>query len=51
MNMILTKEEIEQIRFLKCKTPTERFALMLQLIDGQIKAMKSRLIFQSPDFT
>ena len=49
--MILTKDEKMQIQFLKSKTPSDRFRLMTELIDSQIKAMKSGILLKNPDIS
>lgn len=39
--MYLSKLELKQLQLLKQKTPSERFLLMINLIDAQIHAMKA----------
>lgn len=39
--MYLSKDEIDQLKILKKKTPSERFLMMIGLINGQIEVMKA----------
>ena len=41
--MYLTHSEIQQLDLLRGKRPLDRFLLMVQLIGGQIKALKAGL--------
>jgi hypothetical protein len=47
--MYLTHSEIQQLDLLREKSPSDRFLLMVQLIDGQIKAIKAGLRHKHPD--
>ena len=47
--MYLTHSEIRQLELLRGKNPSDRFLLMVQLIDGQIKALKAGLRYKHPD--
>ena len=47
--MYLTNSEIQQLDLLKKKRPSDRFLLMVQLIGGQIKAIKAGLKYKHPD--
>jgi len=47
--MYLTHSEIQQLDLLKGKRPSDRFSLMVQLIGGQIKAIKAGLRYKHPD--
>jgi hypothetical protein len=47
--MYLTHSEIQQLDLLKKKRPSDRFLLMVQLIGGQIKALKAGLRYKHPD--
>lgn len=46
--MYLSTAELKQLQILKKKTPTDRFFLMLQLIAGQIEAMRAGLKYKYP---
>ncbi|MDP2939308.1 MAG: hypothetical protein Q8O13_04405 [Candidatus Omnitrophota bacterium] len=46
--MYLSNSELKQLDLLKKKSPSERFLLMLQLIGGQIEAMKAGIRYQNP---
>jgi hypothetical protein len=45
----LTHPEIQQLDLLRDKRPSDRFLLMVQLIVGQIKALKAGLRYKHPD--
>jgi hypothetical protein len=47
--MYLTHSEIQQLDLLRRKRPSDRFSLMVQLIGGQIKAIKAGLRYKHPD--
>ena len=47
--MYLTHSEIRQLELLRKKRPSDRFLLMVQLVDGQIKALKAGLRYKHPD--
>ncbi len=47
--MYLTHSEIRQLELLRKNSPSDRFLLMAQLIDGQIKALKAGLRYKHPD--
>ena len=47
--MYLTHSEIQQLDLLRGKKPSDRFSLMVQLIGGQIKAIKAGLRYKHPD--
>ena len=47
--MYLTHSEIRQLELLRKNSPSDRFLLMVQLIDGQIKALKAGLRYKHPD--
>jgi hypothetical protein len=47
--MYLTHSEIQQLDLLRGKRPSDRFSLMVQLIGGQIKAIKAGLRYKHPD--
>ena len=47
--MYLTRSEIQQLDLLRLKKPSERFSLMVQLIGGQIEAVKAGLKYKHPD--
>lgn len=47
--MYLTHSEIRQLELLREKSPSDRFLLMVQLVDGQIKALKAGLRYKHPD--
>jgi len=47
--MYLSHSEIQQLDLLREKSPSDRFSLMIQLIDGQIKAIKAGLRYKHPD--
>jgi len=46
--MYLTHSEIQQLDLLKKKRPSDRFLLMVQLIGGQIEALKAGLRYKHP---
>ena len=46
--MYLSKEELQQLDLLKKKSPAQRFFLMVQLIQGQIEAMKAGIRYSKP---
>ena len=46
--MYLSNSELKQLAILKKKNPTERFSLMIQLIGGQIEAMRAGIRHQNP---
>ena len=46
--MYLTNLEIKQLKLLKQKSPSERFLLMIQLVESQIKAVKAGLRYKHP---
>ncbi len=46
--MYLSNAELKQLQILKKKTPADRFSLMLELIAGQIEAMKAALKYRNP---
>ena len=46
--MYLTRSEIQQLDLLKKKRPSDRFLLMVQLIGGQIEALKAGLRYKHP---
>jgi len=45
----LSRSEIHQLDLLRDKSPSDRFLLMVQLIGGQIKALKAGLRYKHPD--
>jgi hypothetical protein len=45
----LTHPEIQQLDLLREKSPSDRFLLMVQLIGGQIEALKAGLRYKHPD--
>lgn len=47
--MYLTNSEIQQLELLKKKSPSERFSMMVQLIGGQIEAMKAGIKYKNPN--
>ncbi len=47
--MYLTHSEIRQLDMLKKKSPSERFLLMCQLINGQFEAMKAGIKYKNPN--
>lgn len=47
--MYLTHSEIQQLELLRENSPSDRFLLMVQLVDGQIKALKAGLRYKHPD--
>jgi len=47
--MYLTHSEIQQLDLLSEKRPSDRFLLMVQLIDSQVKAIKAGLRYKHPD--
>lgn len=47
--MYLTRSEIQQLDLLRRKKPSDRFSLMVQLIGGQIEAVKAGLKYKHPD--
>ena len=47
--MYLTHSEIQQLNLLSEKKPADRFLLMVQLIDSQVKAIKAGLRYKYPD--
>jgi len=47
--MYLTHSGIQQLDLLKKKRPSDRFLLMVQLIGGQIEALKAGLRYKHPD--
>jgi hypothetical protein len=47
--MYLTHSEIQQLELLKRKSPSDRFLLMSQLINGQFEAMKAGLKYKNPN--
>ncbi len=47
--MYLSPSELKQLDLLKRKSPAERFLLMIQLIAGQIEAMKAGIKYQNPN--
>ncbi len=47
--MYLTHSEIRQLELLRKNSPSDRFLLMAQLVDGQIKALKAGLRYKHPD--
>lgn len=47
--MYLTHSEIQQLDLLKKKSPSDRFSLMIQLINIQIEAMKTGLRYKNPN--
>lgn len=49
--MYLTKDEINQIQFLKRKSTFERFDMMLQMIESQINLIKAGILFKNPSFS
>lgn len=46
--MALSSSELQQLDLLKKKTPAQRFAIMLELIQGQIEAMKAGIRYRNP---
>lgn len=46
--MYLSTSELRQLELLKKKSPQERFVFMLQLIDGQLEAMKAGIRYRNP---
>lgn len=48
--MYLSSSELQQLNFLKRKSPSDRFLLMSQLIEEQFEAMKAGLKYQNPAF-
>ena len=46
--MYLTHSEIRQLELLRKNSPSDRFLLMAQLINGQIKALKAGLRYKHP---
>lgn len=46
--MYLSNSELKQLELLKKKNPVERFLMMVQLIDGQVEAMKAGLKHKNP---
>lgn len=46
--MYLTHPEIQQLDLLREKRPSDRFLLMVQLIGGQIEALKAGLRYKHP---
>ncbi len=46
--MYLTQSEIRQLELLRKNSPSDRFLLMAQLVDGQIKALKAGLRYKHP---
>jgi hypothetical protein len=49
--MLLSDSELQQLNLLKKKSPAERFAIMLQLIGGQLEAMKAGIRYKNPKMT
>ncbi len=47
--MYLTPSEIRQLELLRENSPSDRFLLMVQLVDGQIKALKAGIRYKHPD--
>ncbi len=45
--MYLSRSELQQLDLLKKKDPAERFLLMVQLIGGQIEAMKAGIRYKN----
>ncbi len=48
--MEFSKAYIKQLEILKKKTPAERFLIMVDLIEGQIEAMRAGIRFKNPKF-
>ncbi len=46
--MALSNSELRQLDLLKKKSPSERFAFMLQLIEGQLEAIKAGIRYRNP---
>lgn len=46
--MYLSNSELRQLDLLKQKTPTERFILMVQLIQDQFELMKAGIRYMHP---
>lgn len=46
--MYLSNSELQQLGLLKKKSPSERFAFMLQLIEEQLEAMKAGIRYGNP---
>ena len=44
----MTKAEVRQLEMLRAKTPEQRFAMMVDLIDAQFDAMRAGIKFQNP---
>ena len=49
--MTLSNSELRQLDLLKKKTPSERFAMMTELIQSQIEAMKAGIRYRNPNIT
>lgn len=47
--MILSESEIKQLEFLKTLQPSERFGMMVELIDSQFEAMRSGIRYMNPN--
>jgi len=46
--MYLSDSELRQLDLLKKKSPAERFAFMLGLIEEQLEAMKAGIMYRNP---
>jgi hypothetical protein len=49
--MYLSASELKQLDLLKEKSPQARFALMLELIDAQLEAMRAGIRYRNPDIS
>ncbi len=49
--MGLSESELYQLELLKKKTPSERFLMMIQMIEAQIEAMRSGIRYYNPDIS
>jgi hypothetical protein len=49
--MYLSASEIKQLEILGRKKPVERFLIMLDLIEGQLEAMRAGIRHQNPAFS
>ena len=47
--MYLTHSEIQQLDHLKKRSPSDRFLLMSQLINGQFEVMKAGIRYKNPN--